>query len=221
MEELRQDQPVRPGSPAGRDRADRGVPQPRSRLAAGCVLRHRVSSRHAACGPNHADPPAVRGRWGPALWLPWPVLPYLMGELARSPARGGPRPGHPGASRRRGEPGGGAGGPFHRYDHGFTPASGLVMGTRTGDLDPGLVRFLSRAEGMTADAVPQPREPRSRACSASRRPALTCAICWHGRMRCPGGRGDRVVLLPGQEVDRRLCRRARRIGHLGFRRGDR
>ena len=34
---------------------------------------------------------------------------------------------------------------------GFTPASGLVMGTRTGDFDPGLVRFLSRAEGMTAD----------------------------------------------------------------------
>ena len=34
---------------------------------------------------------------------------------------------------------------------GFTPASGLVMGTRTGDLDPGLVRFLSRTEGVTAD----------------------------------------------------------------------
>ncbi|AGA26379.1 acetate/propionate family kinase [Singulisphaera acidiphila] len=34
---------------------------------------------------------------------------------------------------------------------GFTPTSGLVMGTRTGDLDPGLVRFLSRAEGMTAN----------------------------------------------------------------------
>jgi acetate kinase len=34
---------------------------------------------------------------------------------------------------------------------GFTPASGLVMGTRTGDLDPGLVRFLMRAEGMAAD----------------------------------------------------------------------
>ena len=34
---------------------------------------------------------------------------------------------------------------------GFTPASGLVMGTRTGDLDPGLVRFLSQTEGMTAD----------------------------------------------------------------------
>ena len=34
---------------------------------------------------------------------------------------------------------------------GFTPASGLVMGTRTGDLDPGLVRFLSKSEGMSAD----------------------------------------------------------------------
>lgn len=35
---------------------------------------------------------------------------------------------------------------------GFTPASGLVMGTRTGDLDPGLVRFLFRIETMTADS---------------------------------------------------------------------
>ena len=33
---------------------------------------------------------------------------------------------------------------------GFTPASGLVMGTRTGDLDPGLVWFLAQAEQMTA-----------------------------------------------------------------------
>ena len=35
---------------------------------------------------------------------------------------------------------------------GFTPASGLVMGTRTGDLDPGLFRFLSLSEQITADA---------------------------------------------------------------------
>jgi acetate kinase len=33
---------------------------------------------------------------------------------------------------------------------GFTPTAGLVMGTRTGDLDPGLNYFLSRTEGMTA-----------------------------------------------------------------------
>ncbi len=32
---------------------------------------------------------------------------------------------------------------------GFTPASGLVMGTRSGDLDPGLFSFLARVEKMT------------------------------------------------------------------------
>jgi len=33
---------------------------------------------------------------------------------------------------------------------GFTPAAGLVMSTRTGDLDPGLVFYLARTERMTA-----------------------------------------------------------------------
>jgi len=34
---------------------------------------------------------------------------------------------------------------------GFTPASGLVMGTRAGDIDPGLVRFLMRDGGTSAE----------------------------------------------------------------------
>ena len=34
---------------------------------------------------------------------------------------------------------------------GLTPTSGLVMGTRCGDIDPGLVRFLVRAGGLTID----------------------------------------------------------------------
>lgn len=33
---------------------------------------------------------------------------------------------------------------------GFTPASGLVMSTRSGDLDPGLLPFLARSEQMSA-----------------------------------------------------------------------
>lgn len=33
---------------------------------------------------------------------------------------------------------------------GFTPASGLPMSTRSGDLDPGLVNYLARADEMTA-----------------------------------------------------------------------
>ncbi len=33
----------------------------------------------------------------------------------------------------------------------FTPTAGLVMSTRTGDLDPGLVAYLAHSEGMNAD----------------------------------------------------------------------
>jgi acetate kinase len=33
---------------------------------------------------------------------------------------------------------------------GFTPAAGLVMSTRTGDLDPGVMTYLARTERMTA-----------------------------------------------------------------------
>jgi acetate kinase len=33
---------------------------------------------------------------------------------------------------------------------GFTPAAGLVMGTRSGDLDPGLMSYLAASEKMTA-----------------------------------------------------------------------
>ena len=33
----------------------------------------------------------------------------------------------------------------------FTPAAGLMMGTRSGDIDPGLVDFLAQSEGMTIE----------------------------------------------------------------------
>ncbi|HSW46390.1 MAG TPA: acetate/propionate family kinase [Phycisphaerae bacterium] len=33
----------------------------------------------------------------------------------------------------------------------FTPAAGLVMSTRSGDLDPGVVAYLARTEGMTVE----------------------------------------------------------------------
>jgi len=38
---------------------------------------------------------------------------------------------------------------------GFTPAAGLVMSTRTGDLDPGLVYYLARVQGQTAKQFQQ------------------------------------------------------------------
>ncbi len=36
---------------------------------------------------------------------------------------------------------------------GFTPASGLVMGTRCGDIDPGLALFMSQAFGQTVEQL--------------------------------------------------------------------
>ena len=36
---------------------------------------------------------------------------------------------------------------------GFTPAGGLMMGTRTGDIDPGVLVYLARNEAMTADQI--------------------------------------------------------------------
>jgi acetate kinase len=38
---------------------------------------------------------------------------------------------------------------------GFTPSSGIPMSSRSGDLDPGLVSYLSRADGMTAEQFNQ------------------------------------------------------------------
>jgi len=38
---------------------------------------------------------------------------------------------------------------------GFTPTAGLVMSTRSGDLDPGLVWYLARSEQMTAEQFHQ------------------------------------------------------------------
>lgn len=35
---------------------------------------------------------------------------------------------------------------------GFTPTAGLVMGTRSGDLDPGLVRFLAQSQGISPES---------------------------------------------------------------------
>jgi acetate kinase len=77
---------------------------------------------------------------------------YLMGEMARvaglEEAGGRVILAHLGAGASLAAVNGGQ---SIDTSMGFTPASGLVMGTRTGDLDPGLVRFLSHSAGMTTD----------------------------------------------------------------------
>ena len=77
---------------------------------------------------------------------------YLLGELERL--------GSPGESQGRvilAHLGSGAslaavlGGKSQDTTMAFTPTAGLVMGTRTGDLDPGLVAYLARVDGMSPE----------------------------------------------------------------------
>jgi len=44
---------------------------------------------------------------------------------------------------------------------GFTPLEGLVMGTRSGDIDPAIFSFLAREEGLSAEEVEQMLNKRS------------------------------------------------------------
>jgi len=77
---------------------------------------------------------------------------YLMEELARvagpGPARGRVILAHLGAGASLAAV---RDGRCQETTMGLTATSGLVMGTRSGDIDPGLVRFLVRAGGLTLD----------------------------------------------------------------------
>ena len=50
----------------------------------------------------------------------------------------------------------------------FTPTSGLVMSTRSGDLDPSLAPYLARTEQMTTQAVLRNGQPQVRAARSFR-----------------------------------------------------
>jgi acetate kinase len=74
---------------------------------------------------------------------------YIMGELARlNPAAAAGRVviAHLGNGASMAAVGGGRG---VDTSMGFTPTGGLVMGTRTGDLDPGVLLYLLQSEGMS------------------------------------------------------------------------
>ncbi len=147
---------------------------------------------------------------------------YLMGELARvagpEEARGRVILAHLGAGASLAAVKGGL---SVDTSMGFTPASGLVMGTRTGDLDPGLVRFLSHSAGMTTDLFDNLVNHESGLLGISETSSDVQRSPEEAERRCPGRRGNRSVLLPGEEVDRRLRRRTRRAGHAGVFRRDR
>ena len=104
---------------------------------------------------------------------------------------------------------------------GFTPASGLVMGTRTGDIDPGLVRFLVKAGGLTVESFHAMVNHESGLLGVSETsPDLRDLLARQGE-DVPRGGGGGAVLLPGEDRHRRPGRGAGRSGDAGLRRGDR
>ena len=70
---------------------------------------------------------------------------------------------------------------------GLTPAGGLVMGTRTGDIDPGVLIHLARSEGLSADRLEELVTRRS------------------GLLGVSGTSSDMRVLLATQAIDPRAA----------------
>jgi acetate kinase len=89
--------------------------------------------------------------------------------LARDPAEPSPPAGHPGAALRLvvAHLGNGcsaaaiAGGQSVDTTMGLTPMEGLVMGTRSGDVDPGLLGYLAERTGQDAAALTETLDTRS------------------------------------------------------------
>ena len=61
---------------------------------------------------------------------------------------------------------------------GFTALDGLPMGTRPGQLDPGVVLYLIEQRGMSRRRGDRPALQAARASRASRASPTTCATCW-------------------------------------------
>jgi acetate kinase len=123
----------------------------------------------------------------------------------------------------------------------FTPTAGLVMGTRSGDLDPGLLVYLMRSERLTADQVddlvnrrsgllgvsevsPDMRDLLGRQASDSRAAEAVALFCyqakkWLGAFAAALGGLDTLVFSGGigenaPEVRARICDG---LGFLGVR----
>ena len=104
---------------------------------------------------------------------------------------------------------------------GFTPTAGLVMSTRSGDLDPGLVYLPGAHRANERDAVSGNGEPRVRAARSFGDQFRPARLARAGSRRRSRGGSRGAVLLSGEEVDRLLRRGARRLGHARLRRRHR
>ena len=104
---------------------------------------------------------------------------------------------------------------------GFTPTGGLVMGTRTGDVDPGLAYVLARTQRMTTARFQRMVNHDSGLLGVSGTSADVRDLL--EREGNDANAADAVGLFcyQAQKIHRCLRRGARRAGHSGLRRRDR
>ncbi len=114
------------------------------------MLRHRLSSGHAGGRPIACDSAPLPGGGIERYGFHGLSYEYCLGELRRL--------GDPAATQGRVilvHLGSGASlaavlnGRSIDTSMGFTPAAGVLMSSRSGDLDPGLAYYLAESEGMT------------------------------------------------------------------------
>ena len=98
---------------------------------------------------------------------------------------------------------------------GFTPLEGLVMGTRSGDLDPALVSYLARKEQVDAAEVESWLNKRSGLLGLSGLSNDMRELTAAYQIQSARAAGGRCILLPRAQVYRRLSGGARRQGRSG------
>ena len=105
---------------------------------------------------------------------------------------------------------------------GLTPLEGLVMGTRSGDVDPGLLGYVARRLDLDVEGVVDALNTRSGLLGLSGLSNDMRTVC---DAAAQGSRGRRArarrVRLPGGQVRRRPGRRARRARRRGLHRRHR
>ncbi len=88
----------------------------------------------------------------------------------------------------------------------FTPTAGIPMSTRCGDLDPGLLCYLLRTEGLNAKQFNEMINFQSGLLGVSETSSDMRDLLDRESQDVPGGGSDSPVLLPGEEMDRRIRR---------------
>ena len=197
--------PRRPARRAARRRLRHGVP--RHDPAGGCHLRDR---RRAGGAPRH-----------PALRVPRHLVPVrVAGGAASCSERDDARlivlhlgNGASAAAIR--------GGRSVDTSMGLTPLEGLVMGTRSGDLDPAILFHLNRVAGLGVERARRPAEPAQRDARALRPRGHARGHRRGRRGRRARGAGARGVSPPHPALHRRVRRGARRRRRAGLHRGRR